>query len=332
MELWQRFTHRARRAILVAHDEACQMRQRLIGTDHLLLGLLRPGEGLAADILREMGMDLGSLRDEVMAGAQSGGERECSNEIAFTPEAQRVLQIAYGESMELEANHIGTEHILLGLAREAGGSAAHVLSSHGVDAGRVRDIIALMDPDRRRVTEASGAERVPVAARELVHMARAATREMRRRLDEVEGLLVNIGGLIRPEQQEGSSQMNKQILSSDRIPPAVGPYSQAVRAGDMIFCSGVLGLDPETKELVQDTFEAEVRRVMDNLSMLLEDCGIDLASVVKTTVFLADMGQFSVFNGIYAEYFDDDPPARSTIQVAALPLGAQIEVEAIAIA
>ncbi|MFW5867948.1 MAG: Rid family detoxifying hydrolase [Armatimonadota bacterium] len=126
--------------------------------------------------------------------------------------------------------------------------------------------------------------------------------------------------------------MKRQILSSDRIPPAVGPYSQAVRAGEMIFCSGVLGLDPETKELVQDSFEAQVRRVMDNLSMLLEDCGADLASVVKTTVFLVDMQQFSEFNGIYAEYFDDAPPARSTIQVAALPLGAQIEVEAIAIA
>ncbi|MFP4248877.1 MAG: Rid family detoxifying hydrolase [Armatimonadota bacterium] len=126
--------------------------------------------------------------------------------------------------------------------------------------------------------------------------------------------------------------MTREILSSERIPPAVGPYSQAVQAGEMIFCSGVIGLDPETKTLVQDSFDAEVRRVLDNLTMLLEDCGTGLHHVVKTTVFLADMRQFATFNEIYAEYFTDEPPARSTIEVAALPLGAQIEVEAIALA
>lgn len=125
--------------------------------------------------------------------------------------------------------------------------------------------------------------------------------------------------------------MDRETMASDRIPPAVGPYSQAVRAGEMLFCSGVIGLDPETRQLVEDSFEAQVRRVMDNLSMLLEDCGTSLDNVVKTTVFLADMGQFAAFNPIYAEYFGDEPPARSTVQVAALPLGAQIEVEAIAI-
>lgn len=130
----------------------------------------------------------------------------------------------------------------------------------------------------------------------------------------------------------GSETMKKQVLASERIPPAVGPYSQAVRVGDMIFCSGVIGLDPETKSLVQDSFDAEVRRLLDNLTMLLEDCGSSLESVVKTTVFLADMRQFATFNDIYAEYFGAEPPARSTIQAAALPLGAQIEVEAIALA
>ncbi len=126
--------------------------------------------------------------------------------------------------------------------------------------------------------------------------------------------------------------MEKHILASNNIPPAVGPYSQAVRAGDYIFCSGIIGLSPETKQLEQDTFEAEVRQVMSNLRTLLEDVGSGLEHVVKTTVFLADIEQFPVFNEIYAEYFESDPPARSTVQVAALPLGAQIEVEAIALA
>jgi len=124
----------------------------------------------------------------------------------------------------------------------------------------------------------------------------------------------------------------KSVLSSQRIPPAVGPYSQAVRAGDFFFCSGIVGLSPETGSLVAGGLEAEVRQALDNLSALLEDIGSGLHSVVKTTVFLADMADFAAFNDIYAEYFPTDPPARSTVQVAALPLGARIEVEAIVLA
>ena len=126
--------------------------------------------------------------------------------------------------------------------------------------------------------------------------------------------------------------MRKSVLNSSRIPPAVGPYSQAVRAGDFIFCSGIIGLSPETGSLVQGGLEVEVRQALDNLSTLLEDIGSDLQSVVKTTVFLADMADFAAFNELYAEHFSTDPPARSTIQVAALPLGARIEVEAIVLA
>ncbi|MGC9317848.1 MAG: RidA family protein [Armatimonadota bacterium] len=123
-----------------------------------------------------------------------------------------------------------------------------------------------------------------------------------------------------------------EALSSARIPPAVGPYSHAVRAGGLIFCSGVIGLSPETNKLVAGPFEDEVRQVMSNLTALLEDCGSGLDRVVKTTVFLADIEQFPAFNEVYGEYFDEAPPARSTVQVAALPLGARLEVEAIAIA
>ena len=123
--------------------------------------------------------------------------------------------------------------------------------------------------------------------------------------------------------------MDKNILSSERIPPAGGPYSQAVRAGGYIFCSGIVGLSPETGALVEGGIEAEVRQALDNLSTLLEDVGSSLEAVVKTTVFLADIADFPTFNEIYAQYFPSDPPARSTVQVAALPLGARIEVEAI---
>lgn len=122
----------------------------------------------------------------------------------------------------------------------------------------------------------------------------------------------------------------KQVLSSDRIPPAIGPYSQAVRAGNLLFCSGVIPLDPQTKKIVEGGIAEQTRRVLDNLSMLVEDCGASRDRVVKTTVFLQNMEHFGEFNAIYAEYFVSDPPARSTVQVARLPLGALIEVEAIA--
>jgi ATP-dependent Clp protease ATP-binding subunit ClpC len=141
MELWQRFTHRARRAILIAHDEASQMRMHLIGTEHLLLGLIRLGEGMAAEILRSLNVDLGQLRADLRRNIDMGSEDQPSNEISFTPEAQRVLQLAYGQARELNDHHIGTEHILLGLAREGRGAAYRTLRRHNVDAARVRTAI-----------------------------------------------------------------------------------------------------------------------------------------------------------------------------------------------
>lgn len=338
MELWQRFTHRARRCILIAHDEASRSHQHLIGTEHILLGLTRLGEGLAADILRHLGVDLEALRDDVSAMAPAGEELRPSNQIAFTPEAQRVLQLAYGQAQEMGDHHIGTEHILLGLAREGSGAAYRALGRHSVDAARVRQTVDELvaegaDHPADRGATTGRAEQVALAARELLRRAHAAAADMRRHLEKAEDLLEQIADLVVTDSEEtGSETMDRQTLSSDRIPPAVGPYSQAVRAGEMLFCSGVIGLDPESRALVEDSFEAQVRQVMDNLGKLLEDCGSGFDRVVKTTVFLTDMEQFAAFNQIYAEYFDEAPPARSTVQVAALPLGAQIEVEAIAIA
>ncbi len=191
-------------------------------------------------------------------------------------------------------------------------------------------------PDVQGADRSAGggnAQKLATAARQLLDRADRAAADVRMHVEKAEGLLAEIADSAEEEYSDaGSDTMDKQVLSSERIPPAVGPYSQAVQAGDMIFCSGVIGLDPDTKELVQQSFEAEVRRLMENLSMLLEDCGTGLDRVVKTTVFLADIDQFGEFNEIYAGYFDEAPPARSTVQVAALPLGARIEVEAIAIA
>lgn len=346
MELWQRFTHSARRCILNAHEEQTDRAPGLIGTEHLLLGMLCVERSRGVEILRSLDVDLLSLRNRLTKAAdrigRESGEKPPQNEIAFSHEAQRVLQVAWAEARQLGHDHIGTEHLLLGLVREPRGAAFGTLGKYGVTDEKVRQaILALEEGDeppagaRAAVVGSTGsrAEAVAVAARELLDRAHRAAADMRRHLEQAEGLIEQIGELLEEDYSEtGSVSMDRQTLSSDRIPPAVGPYSQAVRAGNMLFCSGIIGLDPETKQLVDDSFEAQVRRLMENLRMLLEDCGSDLPAIVKTTVFLTDMDRFSAFNEIYAEFFGDEPPARSTIQVAALPLGAQIEVEAIAIA
>lgn len=125
--------------------------------------------------------------------------------------------------------------------------------------------------------------------------------------------------------------MNREIVATDKAPGAVGPYSQAVRVGDFVFTAGQIPLDPATGHMVEGGIEVQARQALTNVSAVLEAAGASLSNVVKTTVFLADMGEFQAMNGVYAEFFPDAPPARSAIQAAALPLGARIEIEAIAI-
>ena len=121
MELWQRFTPRARRVMVTANDEASRVFQTLIGTEHILLGILRMGEGRGYEILRELGVDMEAVLAEVRASAAVGKTQAPSKEMAFTPQAQRVLQVAYAEVREPNDQRIGTEHILLGLVREPRG-------------------------------------------------------------------------------------------------------------------------------------------------------------------------------------------------------------------
>jgi len=125
--------------------------------------------------------------------------------------------------------------------------------------------------------------------------------------------------------------MTRQAVSTSGAPGAVGPYSQAIVTDDLVFCSGQVGLDPSTGELVSGGVEAEAVRVIRNLEAVLDAAGCTLADVVKTTCFLADIADFQKFNAVYAGFWPDPPPARSTFQVAALPRGAQVEIEAIAV-
>jgi reactive intermediate/imine deaminase len=123
--------------------------------------------------------------------------------------------------------------------------------------------------------------------------------------------------------------MSKQIVSTSAAPAAIGPYSQAIRAGNTLWLSGQVPLDPVTRKLVEGDIEVQTRRVFDNIKAVLAAAGASFDGVVKTTVFLTDLANFAVVNKIMAEYFREPYPARSTIGVAGLPLGAQVEVECI---
>ncbi|HET9913603.1 MAG TPA: RidA family protein [Anaerolineales bacterium] len=123
----------------------------------------------------------------------------------------------------------------------------------------------------------------------------------------------------------------KKIVSTEKAPKAIGPYSQAILAEDLVFTSGQLGLDPATMELVEGGIEAQTRQVLTNLQHVLERADSGLNFVIKTTVFLQDIGDFAKMNAVYAEFFPENPPARSTVQVAALPKGALVEIECVAL-
>jgi len=124
----------------------------------------------------------------------------------------------------------------------------------------------------------------------------------------------------------------KKIISTSEAPGAIGPYSQAIRTGSFLFCSGQIPLDPESGQIIPGDIAAQTRRVMDNIAALLKAESLSFDNVVKTTIFLTNLGDFQTVNEIYGSYFTQDPPARSTIQVAALPKGANVEIEVIAIA
>jgi 2-iminobutanoate/2-iminopropanoate deaminase len=124
--------------------------------------------------------------------------------------------------------------------------------------------------------------------------------------------------------------MNRQIVATDKAPPAVGPYSQAVWAGDFLFCAGQIPLDPATGNLVAGDIKTQTSRVLDNIKTLLESQGLPLHNVVKTTVFLTNMNDFAAMNEVYGRYFTTQHPARSTVQVARLPKDALLEIEVVA--
>jgi 2-iminobutanoate/2-iminopropanoate deaminase len=131
--------------------------------------------------------------------------------------------------------------------------------------------------------------------------------------------------------KEDSVSLQRHIISTPKAPAAIGPYSQAVQIGDLIYTAGQIPLVPETGKLIEGGIEEQTRQVMQNLSHILEAAGSSLAHVVKTTLFITNLSDFAAINQVYGSFFAGQPPARSTVQVAALPLGANIEIEVVAV-
>jgi 2-iminobutanoate/2-iminopropanoate deaminase len=124
--------------------------------------------------------------------------------------------------------------------------------------------------------------------------------------------------------------MEKKIIRTDNAPAPIGPYNQAVQFGNMLYVSGQIALDATTGELVQGDIQAETKKVMENLEAILKEAGMDFSNVLKTTIFLMDMGQFAQVNEIYGGYFGENAPARETVQVAGLPKGVKVEISVVA--
>jgi len=125
--------------------------------------------------------------------------------------------------------------------------------------------------------------------------------------------------------------MSKEVIQTDKAPAAIGPYSQAIKCGGMLFISGQIPVNPDSGEVVEGDIKAQTKRVLDNLKAILAAAGLDLSAVVKTTVYLSDMNDFPEMNEVYADYFSHAPPARATVQVAGLPKGVSVEIDAIAV-
>ena len=124
--------------------------------------------------------------------------------------------------------------------------------------------------------------------------------------------------------------MKRETVGTAGAPAAIGPYSQAIRAGDFLFCSGQIPLDPSTGKMVEGGIAVQTERVLRNLEAVLAAGGGSLASVVKTTVYLADLDDFPAMNAVYGKFFPQDPPARATVEVSKLPAGARVEIDAVA--
>ena len=300
--MFERFTDRARRVVVLSQEEARLLNHNYIGTEHILLGLIHEGEGVAAKALESLGVNLESVRGQVEEIVGLGGNSP-SGHIPFTPRAKQVLELSLREALALNHNYIGTEHILLGLIREGEGVAAQVLAKVGADLSRVREQVI-------QLLAAHGEASSPVRGHEP-----AGDHEPER-------------VVLVEEPLESPPRIN--VSSGGPLEATVG-YSRAVRVGDHVVVAGTTTLRPDGVEHPGDCY-LQTREVLRLIEDALRQAGASIVDVVRTRAFLTDISRAEDYGRAHGEVFGDIRPVATLVEVSALvhpDLVVEIEVDAI---
>ena len=299
--MFERFTDRARRVVILAQEEARLLNHNYIGTEHILLGLIHEHEGVAAKALESLDISLESVRGQVEEIIGQGAKPP-SGHIPFTPRAKRVLELSLREALQLGHNYIGTEHILLGLIREGEGVAAQVLVKLGADLARVREqVVHLLATLGEVSSSASGGESERV-----------------------------VGEPSASRSSVLASRERVNVSSGGPLEATVG-YSRAVRVGDHVAVAGTTTLKPDGVDHPGDCY-MQSRAVLRLIEDALQETGATLSDVVRTRAFLTDISKADDYGRAHGEVFGDIRPAATLVEVSALvhpDLVVEIEVDAI---
>ena len=292
--MFERFTDRARRAVVMSREEARLLNHNFIGTEHILLGLIHIHEGVAAKALESLEISLESVRGEVEEIIGPGGEPP-EGHIPFTPRAKRVLELSLREALQLGHNYIGTEHVLLGLIREGEGVAAQVLVKLGADLAQMREqVVHLLATLEEMSSSAPGDESERVVG------------------------------------EPSASRSRVNVSSGGPLEATVG-YSRAVRVGDHVAVAGTTTLEPGGVDHPGDCY-LQTRTVLRLIEDALRQAGATLSDVVRTRAFLTDISKADDYGRAHGEVFGDIRPAATLVEVSALvhpDLVVEIEVDAI---
>ena len=299
--MFERFTDRARRVVILAQEEARLLNHNYIGTEHILLGLIHEHEGVAAKALESLDISLESVRGQVEEIIGQGAKPP-GGHIPFTPRAKRVLELSLREALQLGHNYIGTEHILLGLIREGEGVAAQVLVKLGADLARVREqVVHLLATLGEVSSSASGGESERV-----------------------------VGEPSASRSSVLASRERVNVSSGGPLEATVG-YSRAVRVGDHVAVAGTTTLKPDGVDHPGDCY-MQSRAVLRLIEDALQETGATLSDVVRTRAFLTDISKADDYGRAHGEVFGDIRPAATLVEVSALvhpDLVVEIEVDAI---
>ena len=296
--MFERFTDRARRVVVLAQEEARLLNHNYIGTEHILLGLIHEGEGVAAKALEALGISLESVRGQVEEIIGQGGNSP-SGYIPFTPRAKKVLELSLREALQLGHNYIGTEHILLGLIREGEGVAAQVLVELGADLARVREQVIELLSAYGGVSGSGQGEKAGAHA----------------------------GG----SGGEPSANRKRVNVSGGGPLEAAYGYSRAVRVGQHVAVAGTTTLRPSGVGYPGDCY-MQTWVVLRLIEVALGQAGAALSDVVRTRAFLTDMSKAEDYGRAHGEVFGDIRPAATLVEVSALvhpDLVVEIEADAI---